>query len=75
MLKGSLKDALLNAQEQAKSLTAELVREGRDLESAREQALSQFVLLPSETEKPLLDPDQMPFSQPGQTSESPTPTA
>src|SRR5260370_2168973 len=57
--------ALLNAQEQASAMIAEQVsRLGNDLESAREMALAQFVLLRSEKEQPVLDADSMPYSQP-----------
>ena len=37
----------------------------------REQALKRWILLPAESEVPILPVDQMPFSQPGSTTESP----
>lgn len=74
--RGQLQKALLHAQESAKSLIGELVsRQGQSLESAREQALSRFVLLPAESEQPLLEPDRMPFDQPEPTIRSRPPTA
>jgi hypothetical protein len=53
--KGLLMEALLNAQERAKTMIGQMVGEqGCDLESAREAALREFVLLPSEDEEPVL---------------------
>lgn len=66
-LNGQLKKAALDAQEKAKTRTADLVRAGSDLDSAREAALREFVLLPSESEEPMLDPDRMPYGQPDPT--------
>jgi hypothetical protein len=68
--KGLLMEALLNAQERAKEMTADLTTSGSDLEGARDAALREFVLLPSEDEEPVLSVDRMPFDQPGPTIRS-----
>jgi hypothetical protein len=66
-----LMPALLNAQERAKTMIGQMVSEqGYDLESAREAALREFVLLPSEDEEPVLSVDRMPFDQPAPTIRS-----
>ena len=66
-----LMPALLNAQERAKTMIGQMVGEQRyDLESAREAALREFVLLPSEDEEPVLSVDRMPFDQPAPTIRS-----
>ena len=66
-----LMPALLNAQERAKTMIGQMVGEqGYDLESAREAALREFVLLPSEDEEPVLSVDRMPFDQPAPTIRS-----
>jgi hypothetical protein len=66
-----LMPALLNAQERAKTMIGQMVGEqGYDLESAREEALREFVLLPSEDEEPVLSVDRMPFDQPAPTIRS-----
>src|SRR5713226_2218495 len=61
---GVYRAALLNAQEQTKATIADQVHRGNSMDNAKEMALSIFVLVRSEKEQPILDPDSMPYSQP-----------
>lgn len=74
--KGVLSQALADADRNARSLVSQRVSlEGKHVDDARDEALSRFVLLPSEDEEPLLTTDQMGYSQLQPIIGSPTPTS
>ncbi len=62
----SLEDALVNAQENAKTEMTLRLQRGEHFHQAKEATLGYWIFLPSEKEVPILDPDRMPFSQPGE---------
>ena len=73
--KGVLQAALDNAMKVATEFVDSQAVSVMPMWEAREQALKKWILLPAKSEVPILPVDQMPFSQPGSTTESPEPTA
>ena len=70
--KGVLRQALQTAAENAGLTFGAMARRGVDPWEAQREARIQFLLLPSEEDVPMLDPDQAPFGQPEPITEART---